>query len=458
MLSVLAIIAALAVPEGAFRVDRVDAHRAAFFLAETYKVNVIVAGGTPEPLTLALTADKAEAAFQQLAKAAGLALAVEGRTFILAPAERVAALGKPRSAPGGRKVTIEFMRVDAARATEVIAEIDQAPLAAKLTGQVSLHLRNVPAQDVLGLLTRLAGAGAAFPTGIEAADEGCVRNEADSSAGELSCVPTSTLEVAATSVVGKDRAMALLRRRGAVAGTRLIALVRPRSRVGEPMAIVESIDTDGVVLKDGTRLLLGGGDVRTCTVEKLRAFTPPGTGAKYETLAPETFEWVDPKAIVLETVRCQDQETDAQCEARARRETVPVHTNHRVVSTTAESDLDGVVARLQLNDGKVINWYGRDVRAAEELVSESKGQPGQLKLLGVEPNRVRRRIIVKLQDEKGYSEQRTRERLAVEWRPDAGAVEALSAARDLAEGAGLYARPAPPQADGGTVRLVIGCP
>ena len=375
-IGLIAILAAAPVPPGAIRFDRVDPHRAALFVAEVFGVPLIVVGGSTEPITIGLEAKAAESALKELALAIGLSLTVEDKRFVMAPPATLAAFGKLERLRGGRPVSLSLERAEAAWALKILARADPLTLVGTLTGRVSITATKVPAREVLSALVRLAGQHAKVqgrtvtlsgpgtfpPTAVSTEDECPPVGHLSRLPPVMNCVPSSSLETSATSVVGKQRA-ALLRRRGST----LCAHVGIGAAVGSPSVTVAAVDADGVSFDDGTRLPLGAPAIRNCNEATLRSFKTSTNPAPAEALPAETFEWVDPSAIVVASIPCERGESDP------------------------------------------------------------------------------------------FVEQRTRERARFEWSAGEHTVEATWVVRQQADEAGLYVRELSRQ-DGGTIRLVIGCP
>ncbi|MBI2895800.1 MAG: hypothetical protein HYY06_19745 [Deltaproteobacteria bacterium] len=256
------------VPAGAIRLADVDPHRAALFVARVFQADVIVAGGTGEPVTLGIQGRTAGEALGELATAAGLSLREEGGRFWLGPAEvldRQAAAGLR----GGRRVDMFFHRADAAAIVRLLADVERISVEGSLAGTVSLAVRDAPSREVLAALVRLAGSRArargrtvtltgpgALPATPGFVGEPCNRDtESVMRAVELACVPLAALEVCGTATA-LGRNVALVRRRDAEPGSGLQAEVRIGSWVGEPATRVTEVDTGGLGLEGGARLVL----------------------------------------------------------------------------------------------------------------------------------------------------------------------------------------------------------
>ncbi len=274
------------IPAGRIRFARVDPHRAALFLAQVLRFDVIAVGGTDEPITIGIQSATADGALRELAGASSLSLEAAGRGFWLGPPESVAGGGRSKLR-GGRRLDVSFHRADVAYVVQLLEDVDRISLDGSLTGTVSMSIREAPARELLGSLARLAGrearmrgrtvtlsgAGVLPPT-PEGGSEPCrQRAERSVHAVLLPCVPPAALEVCGTAVLA-DRGLALVRRRGAGPGSGLAAAVRRGDWVGEPEVRVASIDTDGLTLEDGTRLPLGGSAAPACTEATLQAFSP----------------------------------------------------------------------------------------------------------------------------------------------------------------------------------------
>lgn len=474
-LAPLALIAILAatpapVPPGAIRFDRVDPHSAALFVARAFDVSVMIVGGSNAPLTIGLEAKTAEGALRELAQAAGLSLAIEEQRFLIAPAESIAALGKFKALQGGRPFTFRELHADAAWVLRLLAQEDKLTIVGSLAGQVSFSTRFVPAREVLSALVRLAGVDAkvrgrtvtlsgpgTLPVIAESEEYDCPIEghlyRVDTTI--LKCVPSSGLEAAATAVFG-GRAVVLMRQRGA--GSARTATVGVGVVLGSPRVTITGVDTDGVDLDDGTRLPLGAPALRGCTDASLRSFSPLGGPATHQALPPETFEWVDRKAWSVESVRCEPSETDAQCDARARQVALAARAGRRILSSAVGNDTDGILARIEV-DGRVLNYHLSRLEDVASALEDAKARGARVVLLSSDPpnDPSTRRSLVQLVTRHALVEQRTRERARVEWKPGADAGDALGATEQQAERAGLDVREAA-RLDGGTLRLVIGCP
>lgn len=190
----------------------VGVHHAVRLIAEIFRVNVVVAGGSDAPLALDVRADKAEQALTDLAAAAGLSVEKRSVGWVLAPKE---ALGNPpRSAlaacPGA---DLDLVRADATQLLELATDVCARPIPHKVEGELTLRLRNVPIHLVATEAVRLAAPAGKLPAirGPEP-ELGTPCSGPPLRLVKMHCEPPAELELVATFVGPSGKSLAMLRR------------------------------------------------------------------------------------------------------------------------------------------------------------------------------------------------------------------------------------------------------
>jgi hypothetical protein len=220
-----------------------DVHSAARFVAEVYRLNVMVIGEGALP-RLDLDAPDGKTALAEVAKTAGLAFGERRGIFVLAPAAKM-----PVTAPAtktGRAVNLDFDRADAVKIGQLLEEVQSTHRNVPLQGSVTVVVRNRPAADVQALLFELAHTtpeiAAARVEPPHALVQPC--QAGDPRVIKLRCAATSSLELVALAVRGETR----------LAGLRAndhLEVVRKGDSIGNPAVRVTDVGPEGVALEDG---------------------------------------------------------------------------------------------------------------------------------------------------------------------------------------------------------------
>jgi glyoxylase-like metal-dependent hydrolase (beta-lactamase superfamily II) len=249
--------------EGA--IGSLEVHEAARFIAQLYRVQVLVVGGTAEPLHVELGGADSEEALRRLASAAGLALGRKDAIFVLAPVELQGRVEGPRRPlQPGKPINLDLRLAEADDVLRVLAEVLGLQPEGHVGGRLSVFGRGFGSLTLTGLLTRLAGkeasrhdrrliVGEALPD-APAAPPAFACERAD--AGEwdsLPCVEAAALEEVAWARRG-EQALAALRVRTPTSDRPVVRLIERGRALGKARARVEQIDGGGVLLADGTKI------------------------------------------------------------------------------------------------------------------------------------------------------------------------------------------------------------
>ena len=241
-------------------------HEAAQFLAQLYRVNVIVLGGNPVGVSLPLEGLDASTALTRIAKQVGLHVARKDSTFVLAPREIVAtATAGRRGLPIGARIDLDRMNVDAMNVFRTLAEALKLAVDGTVRGRVSVFVHGVGALDLVGILSRLSGREAsrhagrllvsgAFPDTPQGIVPPACAPDLDH-ASYFQCVDVKDLEAVAWGGLG-DRVQIALRPKATSLPWTQALIVRVGDAVGKDLVRIKEIDGRGALLSDGTLIVL----------------------------------------------------------------------------------------------------------------------------------------------------------------------------------------------------------
>jgi len=245
-------------------ITALEVHDAARFIGTIFRAQVVVVGGTADPVNVDLGGTTVETALTRLAAASGLQLGHKDAIWVLAPAELTSRIEGPRRPlPAGARVNLDLRLIEADELLRVLGEVLKLKVDGHVVGRLSLVGRNFGALTLTGLVTRLAGkeasrhdgkllVGEALPDAPAAAPPmDCPPDGVQ--VVELRCVEPSAMEMAAWARRGEHGAAAI-RARSAASDRPLIAFTETGHGLGKAGARVDQIDAGGVVLAGGGKV------------------------------------------------------------------------------------------------------------------------------------------------------------------------------------------------------------
>lgn len=244
----LVLLAALADLQTPSEAHRVDVHLAARLWATAHKQNLIVVGGGAVDPALA------NGELERLAQAAGLKAARAGIFHVLAPPDLVASLPRRIAYSGGRRINVDFLRADAEKLMQLLADLDGKKIESQLSGVLSIRAVDAPVRDLAGWVAALAGAplavhprklaigAAVLPAPATPPTQFCHQPPGV----RLGCVANDKLRLDGVAL-----GWALVSGDGAYSD-----LVRVGDRLGASRVVVRAIEPDHLELDGGARLSL----------------------------------------------------------------------------------------------------------------------------------------------------------------------------------------------------------
>jgi hypothetical protein len=239
-----------------------DVHRAAWFLARAFWIQVVVVGGGPEPIHLSLKGLDAEHVLQALAAAAHLTLTRWGTIWVLTPDSVARALASPTDRdPSKDLLNLEGLRMEGDQLIDDLAHVLHLTRDGHLGGRATIVGKHFSVWQLLDLASRLSGkeatrrgrflvVGGAWPEIDRQSPPACPAPPRATRV-ELYCAEGSSLEMAAWAQ-DADGLFAAARARTKEGDS--VAFVEKGTELGHPRASVRTIAADGITLSDQRKL------------------------------------------------------------------------------------------------------------------------------------------------------------------------------------------------------------